>query len=411
MRSFKLLRGMLAGAAALVLASPALAQKEIVIGLQCDRTGPTQTVGVFLCPGYHDYIALVNSKGGINGTKLRALEIDTEYKVPAAIEAYERHKKEGAVLIGIYGTPQTQALAQRLAEDKIAGTSPGFGAAAAANGDRYPYLFPIAATYWSQATAAVQFAKDKLGGSLKGKKIAYLFYDNPAGKEPMPVFEALAKEEGFDMRTFAVPPPGVEMGAQVIDIAQRYKPDFVITHLFGRSPSVSIKELKRAGYPLSKVVSFVWGASEADIAAAGGWAVAEGYHAIQFAGVGSDYPVLKEIVEMYKKQGKPPSKEMASTVFYNRGVLIAAVHVEAIRNAIKAKGGTNITPHDVKLGFEQIKGFSLGGLVPPLEINNVDHEGGGWVQIFQAKGGKWVKDTEWFRAYPTLLKKMLATGG
>ena len=174
---------------------------------------------------------------------------------------------------------------------------------------------------------------------------------------------------------------------------------------------MSIKELKRAGYPLSKVVSFVWGASEADIAAAGGWSVAEGYYGIQFAGVGSDYPVLKEITEMYKKQGKPAPKEMASTVFYNRGVLIAAIHVEAIKNAVKAKGGTNITPHDVKLGMEQIKGFTLGGLVPPLEINNVDHEGGGWVQVFQAKGGKWVKATEWYKAYPTLLKKMLATGG
>ena len=410
-RNFKLLTGALLGAALFGTAAPAVAQKEIVIGLQCDRTGPTQTVGVFLCPGYHDYIALVNSKGGVGGARIKALEIDTEYKVPAAVEAYERHKKEGAVLIGVYGTPQTLALAQRLAEDKIAGTSPGFGSAASANGDRYPYLFPIAATYWSQGAAAVQFAKDKLGGSLKGKKIAYLFFDNPAGKEPMPILEALAKEEGFEMRTFAVPSPGVEMGAQALDIAQRFRPDFVIAHLFGRSPSVSIKELKRVGYPLSKVVSFVWGASEADIEAAGGWKVAEGYYGIQFAGVGGDYPVLKEIAEMYKKQGKPVPKEMASTVFYNRGVLIAAVHVEAIRNAVKAKGGTNITPQDVKLGFEQIRGFTLGGLVPPLEINNVDHEGGGWVQIFQAKGGKWVKATDWFKAYPTLLKKHLAGGG
>ena len=408
-RSFRLpMRAAVFATAALGFAIPAAAQKEIVIGLQCDRTGPTQTVGVFLCPGYHDYIALVNSKGGVNGVRIKALEIDTEYKVPAAVEAYERHKKEGAVLIGLYGTPQTLALAQRLAEDKIAGTSPGFGSAASANGDKYPYLFPIAATYWSQATGAVQFAKNRLGGSLKGKKIAYLFYDNPAGKEPMPIFEALAKEEGFEMRTFAVPPPGVEMGAQVIDIAQRFRPDFVITHLFGRSPSVSIKELKRAGYPLSKVVSFVWGASEADVEAAGGWAVAEGYNAIQFAGVGSDYPVLKEIAEMYRKQGKPLPKEMASTVFYNRGVLIAAVHVEAIRNAMKAKGGANITPEDVKKGMEQIKGFTLGGLIPPMEINNVDHEGGGWVQVFTAKGGKWVKATEWYKAYPTLLKKHLA---
>ena len=399
------------GVAALALSASAYAQKEIVIGQQCDRTGPTQTVGVFLCPGYHDYIALVNSKGGVGGAKIKAIEIDHEYKVPAAVESYERFKKEGAVLIGLYGTPQTQALTQRLTEDKIAGTSPGFGTAAAANGDKYPYIFPIAASYWSQAAGAVQFAKDKLGKSLKGKKIAYLYFDNPAGREPLPVLEALVKEEGFQMRTFAVPPPGVEMGAQVLDIAQRFKPDFVITHLFGRSPSVSIKELKRAGYPLSKVVSFVWGASEADITAAGGWGVSEGYNAIQFAGVGSDYPVLKEIIEMYKKQGKPAPKEMATTVFYNRGVLIAAIHVEAVRNAVKAKGGTNITPQDVKLGFEKIKGFTLGGLVPPLEINNVDHEGGGWVQIFQAKGGKWVKATEWFKAYPTLLRKMLTTSG
>src|SRR5262249_37302595 len=160
---------------------------------------------------------------------------------------------------------------------------------------------------------------------------AYLFFDNPAGREPIPVLEDLAAQEGFQLKTFAVPPPGVEMGAQALDIAQRYRADFVITHLFGRSPSVSIKELKRVGFPRRTVVSVVWAAAEADVEAAGGFAVAEGYNVIQFAGVGSDFPVLNEIREMYKKEGKEPPKEMASTVFYNRGVLIAALHVEAIR--------------------------------------------------------------------------------
>jgi branched-chain amino acid transport system substrate-binding protein len=383
--------------------APALAQKEIVIGLQCDRTGATQTVGVNLCPGYHDYINLANAKGGVEGWKIRALEIDHEYKVPQGMESYERHKKEGAVLIGIYGTPHTQALTQKLTEDRIPGTSPGFGTAAAADGTKYPYIFPIAATYWSQGAAAVKFAKDQLGGSLKGKKIAFLFYDNPAGREPLAVLEDLAKQEGFELRTFAVPPPGVEMGAQVLDISQRYRADFVIAHLFGRSPSVSIKELKRVGFPLRKVVSFVWGSAEADIDAAGGWAVAEGYNTMQFAGVGSDYPVLNEIREMYKKQGKEPPREMASTVYYNRGVLIAAIHVEAIRNALKDKKGGPIAGADVKVGFEKIKGFTLGGLVPPLEITANDHEGGGWVQIFTVKGGKFVKATEWFKAYPEVI--------
>ncbi|MFM9884148.1 MAG: ABC transporter substrate-binding protein [Burkholderiales bacterium] len=395
------------GVLAMLASSASFAQKEIVLGLQCDRTGATQTVGVFLCPGYHDYIALVNSKGGVEGNKMKVLEIDHEYKVPQAMEAYERHKKEGAVLISLFGTPQTMALTQKLTEDKTAGTSPGFGSAAAADGRKYPYIFPIAATYWSQVAGATQFVKERLGNNLKGKKIAYLYFDNPAGKEPLPIIEDLAKQEGFELRTFAVPPPGVEMGAQALDITQRFRADFVIAHLFGRSPSVSIKEFKRVGFPLSKVISLVWGASEADIEAAGGWGVAEGYYGIQFAGVGGDYPVLKEIADMYKAQGKPAPKEMSSTVFYNRGVLVAAIHVEAVRNAIKAKGNANITPEDVKLGFEKIKGFTLGGLVPPLEINASDHEGGGWIQVFQAKGGKWVKASEWFRAYPEVLKKHL----
>ena len=163
------------------------------------------------------------------------------------------------------------------------------------------------------------------------------------------------------MKTFAVPPPGVEMGAQALDIGQRFRADFVISHLFGGAPSVSIKELKRVGYPMAKVIGLVWASAEANIEGAGGFAVAEGYHAMQFAGVGSDYPVLQEIRDMYKKQGKEPPKEMASTVFYNRGVLIGALHIEAIRNAVKAKGGAKITGADVKEGFEKITQLHAGG--------------------------------------------------
>ena len=383
-------------------------QKVIEIGEQCDRTGPTQLVGVELCPAIQDYLNVVNSKGGVEGYTIVAREIDHEYKVPPAMESYELFKRDGAVSIMIYGTPQTQALTQKLNEDKIPGTSPGFGTAAAANGTRYPYIFPVAATYWSQGAAAIQFIKKQLGGNLAGKKIAYVFYDNPAGREPLPIIEDIQKTEKFELRTFAVPPPGVEMGAQVLDIAQRYRPDFVISHLFGRSPSVSIKELKRAGYPLSHVIGLVWASSEADIEAAGGWGVAEGYHTIQFAGVGDDYPVRKEIVAMYKAQGKDPPKEMKSTVYYNRGLLAAALHVEAIRNAIKAKGGAKPTSEDVKKGMESIKDFTLGGMVPPITLTPEDHEGGGWVQVWTVRGGKLVKDGEWFQAYRDVIKRHLA---
>lgn len=384
------------------------AGKKIVIGMQCDRTGPTQIVGNILCPATHHYIALINKHGGVNGYRIEAPETDTQYQVPPAIEEYERAKQLGAVSIMLYGTPQTEALAPRLDKDHISGTCPGFGPASASNGVKFPYVFPIAANYWSQAAAALSFAKRQLGGSLHGKKIGYMFYDNPAGREPLPVIHKLRGIEGFTLREYAVPPPGIEVGAQALDIAERFRPDFLLMHVFGRATSVSLKALKGVGYPLTKAVGFVWASSEADIKAAGGWGLCQGYHTMQFAGVGDGYPVRQQIKAMFKAEGKAAPAEMASTVFYNRGLLQGALHVEAIRLALKANGGKPPTGAEVKRGFETISNFSLGGLVPPLHITPSDHEGGGWVQIYQVSGNQMVKKTPWFHGYRNLVEQMIA---
>jgi branched-chain amino acid transport system substrate-binding protein len=393
------------------LLNPGLARaddKTIVIGEQCDRTGATQITGVALCPAVKDYVDLINSQGGIEGYKLKLDEIDNQYKVPLAVEAYQRQKGEGAIVMMPYGTPMIVALYKKLDEDKIPATTPGFGISAAADGTRFPFVFPAAATYWSQSAAAVKFAKDKLGGDLKGKKIAYIYFDNPAGHEPLPVLNALKESEGFDLQTYAVPPPGVDVSAQVLDITQRYHPDFVIAHLFGKAPALAIKGFKENGYPLDKVVGLVWAGSEADIQAAGGFGMAQGYHAIEFAGAGDNYPVRQQIKAMYQKDGKTPTKFMdENTVYYNRGLLQAAVIVEGLRNALKANGGAQPTGADLKKGFEQIHDFTLGGLVPPLAITPTDHEGGGWVRVFEVKGNGLVPETDWYRAYGDTVKNVM----
>ena len=88
---------MAAAATALGFAGTAFAQqKEVMIGAQCDRTGPTQIVGVVICPAQQDYMSLINSKGGIECYKINYNELDNEYKVPPAVEEYQRQKGEGA---------------------------------------------------------------------------------------------------------------------------------------------------------------------------------------------------------------------------------------------------------------------------------------------------------------------------
>ncbi len=377
------------------LVMPAMADHVIKIGGQCDRTGPTKNVGVEICPGIHDYVALVNKKGGVLGHKIEHTEIEHGYTVDRGVEAYERLKRDGAVALFDYGTPIVYALTPRHMDDKIPAITPGFGRADSIDGEAWPYIFPMAASYWSQAGAAMKYIKDN--GAKKGTKVAHIYYDNPAGREGIPIMEAVAKKEGYQLRLFAVPPPGVEMGPQVIDITRRFKADWVVGHLFGQSPSVSIKELKRAGFPMSRVVSFVWGAGEANIEAAG-WDIAQGYIGMQFTSIGRDLPVIREIMQkVYKDEGKEVPKYVGG-VYYSRGVLNGAIVVEGIRLAIQ-NFGLPVTGDKVRKGYELIKNFDLQGFLPPMTVNPKDHEGGGWVRMYQVRGTEWVPVTDWVRGY------------
>jgi branched-chain amino acid transport system substrate-binding protein len=182
----------------------------------------------------------------------------------------------------------------------------------------------------------------------------------------------------------------------VIDIARRFKADWVIGHLFGRAPSVSIKELKKNGFPLNRFVSLVWGVGEPDIDAAG-WDVSQGYLGLQFCALGRNLPVVQEIIKMYRDEGKDVPKHVGG-VYYNRGVLVGAVLAEGVRLAIQ-NHGLPVTGEKVKKGYEAMKNFDLQGFLPPMTVTPQDHEGGGWVRMYQVKGTEWVPVSDWIRGY------------
>ncbi len=407
MKSRAWLAAVLVVAAVLGLRAVAADAKDpIKFGGQCDRTGPTKLIGVEVCPGGTDYIKLINKKGGIMGHPVEYTEVEHGYTVDRGVEGYERLKRAGVVGTLDYGTPIVLALAPRHMEDKIPGITPGFGLISSSDGERLPYVFPLAASYGSQMGAALKYIKDN--GGKKGTKIAYLYFDNPAGREPIPLIERIAKREGYEIRLFAVPPPGIEMGAQVIDVTRRMKADWVITHMFGPGPSVSVKEFKKAGFPLNRVVSFVWGAGEADAEAAG-WDVAQGYLGLQFTGVGRNFPVIQEIIKMYRDEGKEVPKYVGG-VYYNRGILWGGLLAEAARLGLQ-NFGEPLTGEKMKKGFESMKNFDLGGFLPPLTVTPQDHEGGGWVRMYQVKGKEWVPVTDWFRGYQDEVWKLIKEAG
>lgn len=367
---------------------------SVKVGGMCDRTGATKTIGIELCSGVADYFALVNRRGGVLGQRLDYTEIEHGYVVPRAVEAYERLKRDGAVTFFTYGVPTLEGLVPYYMQDKLPPFNSGTGRSYLIDGTAWPYIFPGTASYWSQAGVAMKYLKDN--GARKGTRVAYLYYDNPAGRDGIAMVETIAEREGYELRKFAVQPPGLEMEPQVNDIVRDFRAEWVIGSLFGRPAGVSIREFKRAGFPLNRFISFVYGAGEPDVEEAG-WDIAQGYLGIQYASVGRNFPVIQDIVRMYRDDGKEVPKFVGGA-YYNRGVLTAAIIVEGLRLAIQTHG-LPLTGDKVRRGYEAIRKVDLQGLGPPLEITPQDHQGGGYLRIYQVRGNAWVPLTDWVRAY------------
>jgi branched-chain amino acid transport system substrate-binding protein len=374
--------------------APAQAGVPIKVGGTCDRTGSTRIIGVELCSGVVDYIALVNRKGGVEGHPIAFTEVDHGYTAPRAVEAYEQFRKDGAVTVINYGVPTLLATIPRYMEDKIPVLNTGTGRADAVDGQAWPYIFPGTASYWSQAGVALKYLKDN--GAKRGTRIAYLHLDSPAGREGLAVLEGIAQKEGYTLLAVPLQPPGLDMASKVNQITREFRADWVIGSLFGAPAAESIREFRKAAFPLNRFVSFVYGAGDPDVAAAG-WDTAQGYLGIQFASVGRNQAVVQEIIRMLRDDGRDVPAYVGGA-YYNRGVLTAALMVESLRLAIR-NHGMPLTGDKVRRGYESISKFDAQGLGPPITLTAQDHEGGGYLRVYQVKGNEWVPVSEWMRGY------------
>jgi branched-chain amino acid transport system substrate-binding protein len=375
----------------------ALAQtKPIKIGAAFDFTKVYTFVTAEYSQGQRDYIALLNAHGGINGTPVEIETVDTGNEPQRGIEAYERFKNEGAVLVDFLSTPVSRAVVPRALADGMNVITAFHGRSDAADGAVFPTVFPMTPAYWSQATDIVKYIADKEGGSLKGKKIVLVHIDSPFGKEPIPVFQKLAEKEGYSFIDVGYPSPGNEQSAQWTQV-RRDRPDWVVLWGAGGSQPNSVREALRNGISPDKIVSVIW-LSETDMGIVGA-EQAKGISRFEGVASGKDLPVIKAIEAevIAKGKGAGDAAKVGSS-YYNIGVATMALFAEAARLGLE-KEGAPLTAAKLKKGLESLKGFTADGLLPPVTLTAEDHQGGGQGRIATWDGKAWKADTGWFAAY------------
>ena len=385
-----------AGATLMTALPVALAQEKVIkFGMAQDFTVVYTFVTAEYSQGQRDYFSLVNERGGVGGWKISADIVDTGNAPQRGIEAYERFKRDGVVLIDPLSTPVSRALVSRVLQDKINMVTMVSGRSDAADGSVFPYVLPLSPSYWSQAAALVEYMGQQDQG-LKDKKIAFVHIDTPFGREPLPLLQELAKRRGFELLTFPYAPPGNEQSATWTQV-RRAKPDWTIIWGGGVGQTVSLKEALRNGIAPDRIASVIW-LSESDMKVVGPEQV-KGVLKFEGAAGGREPKVIQDILREVVAKGKGAgAQELVGTTYYNIGVMSGAIMVEGVRRALEITKGSAVTAEALNEGLRSIGGFTADGLIPPLTTSRTDHQGGGRGRVAQWDGKRWVAKTDWLTA-------------
>ncbi|RQO47451.1 ABC transporter permease [Variovorax sp. KBW07] len=400
--------------------APSLAQaqdsKEQFFPLLVYRTGPYAPNGTPWANGKQDYIKYVNATGGINGVKIAFEECETGYATDKGVECYERLKgRPGVALFDPQATGITFALTDKVPTDKIPLITLGYGLSASQDGGVFKWNFPLMGSYWTAADILIQHIGKKEGGmdKLKGKKIALVYHDSPFGKEPIPLLQERAKQNGFELSLIPVTAPGVEQKSAWLQVRQS-RPDFVLLWGWGVMNSTALKEAVATGYPREKMYGVWWAGAEPDVKDVG--ANAKGYNALALNTSGTQPKVIQDILKQVhdKGQGTGPKDEVGS-VLYTRGVIIQMLSVEAVKRAQERFGkGKVMTGEQVRWGMEnlaldqkKLDALGFSGVMRPVSTSCQDHMGSSWARVHTWDGAKWGGMSDWYEADSQIIKPMV----
>jgi len=206
---------------------PGVTANQVLIGAFQDQSGPAAVVGINMRKGMEAYFNWINSKGGVNGRKIRFIVEDDGFQPSRSIAAAKKLIEQDKVfaLVGTLGTPGVQATIDYIQSKKVPSIYQGSGISELAFPPKR-YFFPVQPNFISEGRIIAQYVVE----GLKCKRIAVACEQTDIGSEGLRgIKEQLAvyKMQPVEVVNFGA--ADVDFSSQVLKLIKA-KPDAVIIY-------------------------------------------------------------------------------------------------------------------------------------------------------------------------------------
>ncbi|PWA11143.1 ABC transporter substrate-binding protein [Pueribacillus theae] len=363
-------------------------ERVVKVGGIYDITGGTGDVGTPFAEGEEAYFKHLENTGGIEGVKIEHRGEDYAYDTQEAQRVYQAFRdRDGVSAILGWGTGDTEALRQQVANDKLPFLSASYSENLK-NLEESPYNFLVAASYSDQGRAVLQWIKENHEGD--NPTVALLYNDTAFGRSPIEDIKKHGEEIGVkivDEQVIDV--QATEAQSQLLNMKKK-NPDYAIIQQTWGATATILKDAKTLGID-TQFIGLNWAAGEGVIELVGD--TAEGYmgilsHAFPY----EDLPGMEEIKEYLDSEGKTVDDIDQKFV---QGWETSKILVEGIKKAAETTDG-EITGEDIRAGLETLTDFDLGGLGANVTFTPDNHAGTTKTRLGKVENGKWVAITDYF---------------
>jgi branched-chain amino acid transport system substrate-binding protein len=373
--------------------------QEIIIYHFGDLSGPYAGITAPVVDGFNDGAAWVNASGGIRGATVRVEFGDDAGQVEEAISIYSRFSQATPkpIILNLYGSPETEALRERLAEDQIPALTSGVSV---------PGLYPAAYAFGTVPNYADQFgafldwlvdnwSEVKPPDAGDPIKIAFVTWDTAFGRgADTPETRAYAASKGVEIVSVELFPVGSPDVTTQLLAAQAAGANVIYTNTLAHGPAQIMKDAEALGLKDSILLAGVnWSMDLSALALAG--AASEGWYGVMPTVWWSEGGEGAAVVERQFAANNRPAAE------HNVGYLIGFATMDAIRK------WAELALEQVDGDLSQLNGEVMyqvmqNNPVRPLGIFNLtfspDLRAPQAVRIGKMTGGDMVPITDWFTA-------------
>jgi branched-chain amino acid transport system substrate-binding protein len=355
---------------------PGVTDTEILIGTVTDLSGVTAIQGVNNADAIRLMFDEANSKGGINGRKIRYVVEDSQYQVPRAVQAMNKLLNNDHVFMTIQdgGTPMNNATWPMALEKN----TPKLLPLTAARSMYEPFnklKFSQTSSYVDQMRAGVKYFIEDRGK----KTVCIMYQDTDFGKDVLA--GVTLQTEAEHMKVVAMTahkPTDTDFSAAIAKLREA-NCDLITLGTIVRDTMIIISTVKKAGWNvdlLGQAASY-----DTAIATAPG-GTGEGFYSMTptlYAYPDDPRPAVHDLMTQYKARYGFDLNYIGQT-----GITCAQIALEALKRA-----GRNLTVDSLVTAMESLHEFTdMYGNTYSFGPNQ--HHGSTKAFLAVIKNGRWV---------------------